>query len=92
MCPLRLGDEERRAQASLAHKALAAHEGDVPTLIHIYERWAVHRQRPQACRQWCHEHFINGRSMSRAHEVRMQIDLLLRKQGIDTEVACATGK
>jgi hypothetical protein len=30
--------------------------------------------------------------MGRAHEVRVQIDLLLRKQGVDTEVACATGE
>jgi hypothetical protein len=30
--------------------------------------------------------------MMRAHEVRCQIDLLLRKQGVDTEVSCSTGK
>jgi HrpA-like RNA helicase len=44
------GDEERRAQASLAHKSLAAFEGDVPTLIHIYERWAVRTLRQTSIR------------------------------------------
>lgn len=86
------GDEERRAQASLAHKALAAYEGDVPTLINIYERWSTHKGNEAGRRRWCMEHFVNGRAMARAHEVRGQLQLLLRKQGVDTDLSCSTGE
>jgi hypothetical protein len=38
------------------------------------------------------ENFINGRSMARAHDVRTQLEGLLKRMDIDTTESCGPGE
>lgn len=82
----------RRAKAITAHKALSDYEGDVPTLINVYERW---RRAPgkdaRAKRGWCWDNFVNARSVERAHDVRTQLGGLVQRLGVDPMVSCGAG-
>lgn len=79
----------RRAQAAAAHKALSDYEGDVPTLINVYERWR--RAPPKNKRGWCWDNFVNARSVEKAHEVRVQLGGLVQRLGMDPLVSCGPG-
>ncbi|CAN0232575.1 unnamed protein product, partial [Hapterophycus canaliculatus] len=81
--------------ADEAHRAFAAYEGDLPTLLRIYEAflkvWHVHlsvrlgRKDPT----WCGRNFVNGRSVARAIDVRQQLAKILRERlRIDPEESC----
>jgi HrpA-like RNA helicase len=80
--------QEQRAKAIAAHKALAAYEGDVPTLLHIYERWVAAKK----SKSWCWDHFINARAMEKAHEVREQLVTLTQRLGLDPTSTCGNEK
>ena len=84
---------ERREKAILAHRSLAAYEGDVTTLIGVYERWLRAGGKGGGERhRWCSEHFVNSRSMDRAHDVRNQLVTIVRRLGLDPMVSCGNGK
>lgn len=75
---------EQRNRATTAHRALAAYDGDVPTLVHIYERWVAAKKGSR----WCWDHFVNARAMKKADEVREQLLLLARRLGLDPSQSC----
>jgi len=84
----------RRAKASAAHKALSDYEGDVPTLINVYERWrraAPAGKDARARRGWCWGNFVNARSVEKAHEVRGQLAGLVQRLGLDPQASCGNG-
>jgi HrpA-like RNA helicase len=83
----------RRAKAIAAHRALSDYEGDVPTLINVYERWrrASPAKNTRARRGWCWDNFVNARSVEKAHEVRMQLAGLVQRLGLDPLASCGNG-
>lgn len=80
--------QEQRMRAVAAHRALAAYDGDVPTLVHIYERWVAAKRD----KGWCWEHFVNARALEKAHEVREQLVTLVQRLGLDPTTSCRNEK
>ncbi|CAN0025260.1 unnamed protein product, partial [Ectocarpus fasciculatus] len=77
--------EEAKRAANEAHRSFSAYEGDLPTLLRIYESFLKERKDPE----WCRRNFVNGRSVSRAVEVRQQLAKILRERlRIDPEESC----
>ncbi|CAM9865564.1 unnamed protein product, partial [Laminaria digitata] len=77
--------EEARRAADEAHRAFAAYEGDLPTLLRVYEGFLKERKDPT----WCRRNFVNGRSVVRAIDVRQQLAKILRERWrIDPEESC----
>ncbi|CAM9653872.1 unnamed protein product [Scytosiphon promiscuus] len=77
--------EEYKRTADEAHRAFAAYEGDLPTLLRIYEAFLKGRKDPT----WCGRNFVNGRSVARAIDVRQQLAKILRERlRIDPEESC----
>ena len=82
----------RRARAAAAHKALSDYEGDVPTLINVYDRWRrAPGKQARDKRGWCWDHFVNARSVEKAHEVRVQLAGLVQRLGLDPAASCGSG-
>eukprot|EP00903_Cladosiphon_okamuranus_P014779 g13692.t2 len=74
--------EEARREADDAHRAFAAYEGDLPTLLRVYEAFLKDIT-------WCRRNFVNGRSVARAIDVRQQLAKILRERlRIDPEESC----
>ncbi|CAN0022891.1 unnamed protein product [Ascophyllum nodosum] len=68
-----------------AHRAFAAYEGDLPTLLNIYRGFCKERKDPE----WCRRNFVNGRAVARAVDVRQQLAKILRERlRIDPEESC----
>eukprot|EP00752_Nemacystus_decipiens_P012278 g10884.t1 len=77
--------EEARREADDAHRAFAAYEGDLPTLLRVYGAFLKERKDPT----WCRRNFVNGRSVARAVDVRQQLAKILRERlKIDPEESC----
>ncbi|CAN0159342.1 unnamed protein product [Pylaiella littoralis] len=77
-------EDDRRA-ADDAHRTFAAYEGDLPTLLRVYEAFLKERKDPT----WCRRNFVNGRSVARAVDVRQQLAKILRERlRIDPEESC----
>ncbi|CAM9241012.1 unnamed protein product [Ectocarpus sp. 4 AP-2014] len=77
--------EEAKRAANEAHRSFSAYEGDLPTLLRIYESFLKERKDPD----WCRRNFVNGRSVARAVDVRQQLAKILRERlRIDPEESC----
>ncbi|CAM9321613.1 unnamed protein product, partial [Ectocarpus sp. 12 AP-2014] len=77
--------EEAKRAANEAHRSFSAYEGDLPTLLRIYEGFLKERKD----RDWCRRNFVNGRSVARAVDVRQQLAKILRERlRIDPEESC----
>jgi HrpA-like RNA helicase len=80
--------EEAKQQAGRMHKQLAVHDGDLPTLVHIYELWLQSKRSIE----WCRTNFINYRALAHAHEVRGQLERLLASLGYNVAASCGAEK
>jgi hypothetical protein len=76
--------EGARQQAAEAHRCLSAVEGDLPSLVNIYDAWV----RAHKDSTWCRRNFLNARNLSQAHNARQQLQQLLKRMSVDVEVSC----
>lgn len=110
------------SRAAAAHRRFISYEGDLPTLLAVYESWkqeaiyfpASHggkKAQKKLLKQlqdksgktgiskilhgeWCMRNFINGRAITRANDVRNQLEEIVsrsvKKNGLgwDTSVSC----
>jgi ATP-dependent RNA helicase DHX8/PRP22 len=83
-----VGDENSIiAKAASAHRRFTSYEGDLPTLLTVYDCWRReanyspknHKKDSSDPRgkinhgEWCTRNFIIGRGLIRAHDVRLQL-------------------
>jgi len=73
------------AKAAAAHRRFASYEGDLPTLLFIYDSWRTEAHYSQKNKNnngdkrkishgdWCKRNFIMGRGLVRAYDVRAQL-------------------
>ncbi|KAL3904987.1 MAG: hypothetical protein SGILL_009858, partial [Bacillariaceae sp.] len=88
------GTSSLSQKAAQAHKRFASHEGDLPTVLAIYNAWRKEAiyidgggrqsyQRGQDGKtphgQWCSRNFVNGRALVRAFNVRKQLSSICAK-------------
>lgn len=68
----------REDESDSAREKFFVPESDHLTLLHVYQRW-----RAAGCRtDWCAKHYINGKSMRKAREVREQLLEIVRSEGM----------
>jgi pre-mRNA-splicing factor ATP-dependent RNA helicase DHX16 len=71
--------KEKAIHADTARKGFFVAGGDHLSLMRVYEQWVASGH----SRQWCVEHFIQYRSMTRARDVRDQLEALLQRVEVD---------
>jgi len=71
-------DERKKEEA--ARRKFAVEEGDHITLLNVYHAF-VTVGRKEA--KWCHQHYLNFKSMTRAVSIRNQLRRYLERFGID---------
>jgi HrpA-like RNA helicase len=76
------------ARAASIHKRFASYEGDIPTLLNVYQAWrkeAIYVSSGRKIKkskesgkllhgEWCSQNFISGRALVRAYDVRNQLE------------------
>lgn len=70
-----------------AHRKLSVYEGDVPTLVRVYEQWV----KAKKDREWCLQHYVNGRSMKKGYDIREQLAGIMKSLAFDTGLSCGPG-
>jgi HrpA-like RNA helicase len=113
------------AKAAAAHRRFACHEGDLPTMLAVYNCWRreaiyvptsrggkkeqkrLRREMGAASRkkgrgnkllheEWCTRNFISGKSLLRAHDVRIQLQELCSRDearnGLSMDVTQSCGE
>jgi HrpA-like RNA helicase len=97
------------ARAAAAHRRFSSYEGDLSTLLNVYNSWrkeamynksGTPRKKKQKLNNgggakmshgdWCGQNFINGRALTRAHDVRSQLSGLCSHLGMDITSTCAS--
>ncbi|KAI9504055.1 P-loop containing nucleoside triphosphate hydrolase protein [Coemansia spiralis] len=73
--------KEKKVQADRAHASFVRPGGDHITLLTIWDQWVD----TEYSMQWCHENFIQYRSMCRARDLRDQIIGLMERVEIIPE-------
>ena len=73
--------KERREEAEAAHRKFAANEGDLVTLLAIWKAYKA----GSGSQAWCREHFLVGRHLTFAAEIRKQLVGLCRNAEIAME-------
>lgn len=67
--------KDAKNQADQVRLKFAVHEGDHLTLLNVYNGFISHGQSSS----WCHDRFINYKSMARAVEIRRQLAAYVKK-------------
>jgi len=91
----------QQKKASECHRRFASHEGDLLSLINVYESWkaeAVYRDSSTSRKRkhgigriphndWCSRNFIAGRNLIQGHNIRTQLSKICRSLGMDTSLS-----
>lgn len=74
---------ETSGKAAMAHRRFTSYEGDIPTLVNVYQAWqneAIYMgNKPKgkgekiSHNEWCTRNFINGRALVQAFKIRNQL-------------------
>lgn len=114
--PARGGGDDQgglAARGAAAHRRFASYEGDLPTLLNVYNAWRkealysrlgntrnAKKQKHSSGKntsaaklshnEWCMQNFINGRALTRAHDVRSQLTELCSRVGMDVNTSCSS--
>ena len=80
--------EAAKNAAGQAHKRFAAKEGDLLTVINIYDSWIKSNQDMN----WTNRNYLSFRALKHALSVRKQLSELLTKLGIDITLTCKPEK
>jgi HrpA-like RNA helicase len=82
-------EEEAKAKAERAKRNFSTKEGDLLTLVNVYEKWKEARMD----KNWAGRNFLNQRALQHANSVRNQLTVLLRtKLQFDTSLSCLPKK
>lgn len=73
--------ESEKLQAHQAHRRFHSPDGDLLTLVTIFQAW----MRANREISWCRSNFISYRSMSHAYHVKEQLEKLLSVQEVNHE-------
>lgn len=76
--------EHHKRAAALCHRRFASKDGDLPTLVSIYNSWIAAKQDAV----WTRDHYLSLRSLRHACSVRKQLTELLSKIGLDVNSSC----
>ena len=76
-------DHEKRL-ASQAHRNFAISDGDLPTLINIYQTW----MKAKKDKSWTSRNYLSYRALQQACSIRSQLSTLLTKIGLNPSVSC----
>lgn len=68
----------REEESDSAREKFFVSESDHLTLLHTYQRWLSAGGRAE----WCAKHFISGKGMRKAREVREQLVDMLKAEGV----------
>ncbi|CBK25243.2 uncharacterized protein [Blastocystis hominis] len=74
---------EEREKANVSHKRFASVYGDHLTYLNVFHAYREEKGNVQ----WCHDNYINSRSMKTAVEIRKQLVGYCQKIGIE-EISC----
>jgi HrpA-like RNA helicase len=80
--------EAAKMAAGQAHRRFAAKEGDLLTVINIYDSWIKSNQDMN----WTNRNFLSYRALKHAMSVRKQLSELLTKIGVDITLTCKPEK
>lgn len=69
----------REEESDSAREKFFVPESDHLTLLHVYQRWRAAGSRAD----WCAKHFINGKGMRKAREVREQLLEIVKTERMD---------
>lgn len=72
--------EDQKQAAHQAHSRFASPDGDLLTLVSIYQAWINTKQDSK----WATQNFLSQRSLSHAHNIRQQLTQIMSKMDIDT--------
>ena len=70
---------EKQAQADQKKAKFFQPEGDHLTLLGVYEAW----KNSKFSNPWCHENFLQSRSLKRAQDVRKQLLAIMDRYKLD---------
>ena len=71
----------KREQANKIRSRFLAPQGDHITLLNVYRTYVGEKNQ----QQWCHDHFINARSMATVVNVRAQLKAVCNRLGVTLE-------
>ena len=74
--------EQEKIHAAQVHKHFLIRDGDLPTLIHIYELWC----KAKKDKTWTKKNYLSQRALQLACNIREQLGHLLTKLGIDIQI------
>lgn len=82
--------EEDKHRASAAHKLYSSLDGDLITLVSVYDRWIKEKQ----SREWCDHNFLSHRSLTHAQNICNQLKSIINSNdlGINLEKSCLPNK
>jgi ATP-dependent RNA helicase DHX8/PRP22 len=80
--------EDDKQLAAMAHKRFATKDGDLPTLVSIYDNW----QKANRDKNWSRNQYLSQRSLQHAAEVSKQLAGLLSSMNIDPLISCQNEK
>lgn len=67
--------KKTRAAANLAKAQFMTANGDLVMLLEVYKRWTFQNYE----RKWCYNNFLNGRMLEQAHQIREQLEEVMKK-------------
>jgi len=79
--PNKEGEKQAAAQA---HRHFASKDGDLPTLLQVYNAWI----KANKDRKWASKHFLSHRALQHVHSVRDQLTTLMTKIGVNVKLSC----
>ncbi|KAG2375084.1 hypothetical protein C9374_010088 [Naegleria lovaniensis] len=71
--------KDREEEADAVREKFFVPDSDHLTLLNIYQQWKNH----DYSASWCSEHFIHFKAMRKVKEVRIQIEDIMKKNGIE---------
>ncbi|KAJ3130570.1 Pre-mRNA-splicing factor ATP-dependent RNA helicase PRP16 [Irineochytrium annulatum] len=75
--------KERAEESDAAREKFLVTESDHLTLLHIYTQWKSNGYRDD----WCTTHFLHGKALKKAREVRTQLEDIMKSQKV-RNVSC----
>ncbi|KAL9658554.1 hypothetical protein ABK040_006093 [Willaertia magna] len=70
--------KDREEESDAVREKFFVPESDHLTLLNVYQQWRAH----DYSASWCTEHFIHFKAMRKVREVRVQIEDIMKKNGV----------
>ena len=80
--------EEEKKLAGMAQRRFACNEGDLPTLLNVYDAWTKTGRN----KAWADRNYLSQRTLLLASSVRNQLASLMDSLGVDTSLSCSPNK